>query len=774
MNHASPTLPLEFAIGGMTCTNCARRVEKALAAVPGVASAIVNPATERASVQLSADGDLPDAARLVAAVTSAGYDARLVESQADRKRVRAEHAEDSKRQTRSFILALVLTLPVFMLEMGAHMIPGVHHWIAMHIGETRNQWAQAVLTSLVLFGPGRGFFVHGVRSLWQRSPDMNALVALGAGSAWVYSMVVVLAPGLMPPGTAHVYFEAAAMIVTLILLGRLLEARARGKTGAAIAKLAALQPQSARIRRDGVVVDIGVEDIAVGDMLIVRPGERLAVDGVIDEGSSYVDESMMTGEPAPVAKGPGDRVTGGTVNGQGSLAVAVAQVGEDTALAGIIRMVEAAQGARLPIQAWVDRVTAWFVPAMIAAALLTFAVWLLVGPAPALSHALVNAVAVMIVACPCAMGLATPTSIMVGTGRAAAFGVLFRQGDALQRLRDVTIVAFDKTGTLTVGHPVMTDFVVIGASDRQETLTGLAALQSVSEHPIAQAVVDAARGEQLTWSAPTAVQAITGAGISGTVAGREWVAGSIRLMQERGVALGDEAARLADWASAGKTPVCVAADGALVAVLAVADPIKAGAADAIGALHAQGIQVAMITGDHRGTAQAVAQQLGIDLVHAEVLPDGKVAALAAMRAAAAQHPSSRANRTPVLAFVGDGINDAPALAAADIGIAIGSGTDVAIESATVVLMGEDIRGVSTAIAISRATLRNIHQNLFWAFAYNAALVPLAAGALYPAFGILLSPVYAAAAMALSSVFVVSNALRLKRFVPPARYTGAAA
>ncbi|MDQ2138533.1 heavy metal translocating P-type ATPase [Alcaligenaceae bacterium B3P038] len=770
MNHAAPPLPLEFAIGGMTCTNCARRVEKALAAVPGVSTAIVNPATERARVQLLADGEQPDAATLVAAVTHAGYDARLVESDADRRRVRAEHAEDSKRQTHSFVVALVLTLPVFMLEMGAHLIPGVHHWIAMHIGETRNQWVQAILTTLVLFGPGRGFFVHGVRSLWQRSPDMNALVALGAGSAWVYSMVVLVAPGIMPPGTAHVYFEAAAMIVTLILLGRLLEARARGKTGAAIAKLAALAPQSARVRRDGEVVDIGVDDIVVGDALIVRPGERLAADGVVDEGSSYVDESMMTGEPAPVAKGAGDRVTGGTVNGQGSLTVTVAQVGEDTALAGIIRMVEAAQGARLPIQAWVDRVTAWFVPAMIAASLLTFAIWLLVGPSPALSHALVNAVAVMIVACPCAMGLATPTSIMVGTGRAAAFGVLFRQGDALQRLRDVTLVAFDKTGTLTIGHPTMTDFVMVAKADRLETLADLAALQSASEHPIAQAVVDAARGEQLNWSAPSGVQAITGAGISGTVGGRQWVSGSMRLMQERGVTLGDEAARLADWASAGKTPVCVAVDGALVAVLAVADPIKAGAAEAIKALHAQGIQVAMITGDHRGTAQAVAQQLGIDIVHAEVLPDGKVAALAAMRAEAAQRPSSR-DRTPVLAFVGDGINDAPALAAADIGIAIGSGTDVAIESATVVMMGEDIRGVSTAIAISRATLRNIHQNLFWAFAYNAALVPLAAGALYPAFGILLSPVYAAAAMALSSVFVVSNALRLKRFVPPAQYIG---
>ncbi|MYZ44930.1 heavy metal translocating P-type ATPase [Schauerella aestuarii] len=769
------TLPtFEFAIGGMTCTNCARRVEKALASVSGVATATVNPATERARVQLNTGGEPPDAATLIAAVTHAGYDARLVESAADRKRVRAEHAEDSKRQTRSFMLALVLTLPVFALEMGAHMVPGVHHWIAMHIGETRNQWVQAILTTLVLFGPGRGFFVHGIRSLWQRSPDMNALVALGAGSAWVYSMVVMLAPSIMPPAAAHVYFEAAAMIVTLILLGRLLEARARGKTGAAIAKLAALQPQSARVRRDGAVVDVDIDDIVVGDVLIVRPGERFAVDGVVSEGRSYVDESMMTGEPAPVAKSAGDRVTGGTVNGQGSLAVAVAQVGEDTALAGIIRMVETAQGARLPIQARVDRVTAWFVPAMISAALVTFAVWLIVGPAPALSHALVNAVAVMIVACPCAMGLATPTSIMVGTGRAAAFGVLFRQGDALQRLRDVTLVAFDKTGTLTVGHPVMTDFVVVGPADRVATLRDLAALQSVSEHPVAQAVVDAARGEGLAWSTPSDVQAITGAGISGTVADRHWVAGSMRLMRERGIDLGEEAARLTDWARAGKTPVCVTVDGVLVAVLAVADPLKAGAAEAIEALHAQGIQVAMITGDHEGTAHAVAQQLGIDIVHAEVLPDGKVAALAALRTTAAQRPTPRRDGPPVLAFVGDGINDAPALAAADVGIAIGSGTDVAIESATVVLMGEDIRGVSTAIAISRATLRNIHQNLFWAFAYNAALVPLAAGALYPAFGILLSPVYAAAAMALSSVFVVSNALRLKRFVPPAQYvrTGA--
>jgi len=751
---SSPSGQLELAVEGMTCASCVKRVEKALSAVPGVREASVNLATERARV--SYEGAAPIEA-LLAAASKAGYDARAIRAQDDHAaRQAASRDAEARRLRRGFWIAAVLTLPVLVLEMGGHLLPAWHHAIDATLGQ-RNSWLlQFVLTTLVLAWPGRQFFAIGLAALARRAPEMNSLVALGAGAAWAYSTVATFAPAWLPGSTRNVYFEAAAVIVTLILLGRMLEARAKGRTGAAIQRLVGLQPRSARVLRDGQPVDVPIADVRPGDTVLVRPGEQIPVDGEIVEGGSYVDESMLTGEPVPVHKASGMAATGGTLNTSGSFTLRVTRTGADTMLARIIRMVENAQGARLPIQALVDRVTAWFVPAVMAAAMLTFAAWLAWGPEPALAHALVNAVAVLIIACPCAMGLATPTSIMVGTGRAAELGVLFRQGDALQALRDVRVVAFDKTGTLTQGKPALAALRVAAGEDEAEVLRLLAGLQARSEHPIAQAIVAAARERGLTLPAAEDFQAETGVGVSGRVQGHRVLAGAARLMAAHGVDVGGFGAQAAEWGRDGKTPIYVAIDGRAAAMAAVADPVKPEAADAVAALHAQGLRTVMITGDNRETAQAVARRLGVDEVHAEVLPEGKVQAVRALRDGAGK-----------VAFVGDGINDAPALAAADVGVAIGTGTDVAIEAASVVLMSGDVHGVPNAVALSRATLANIRQNLFWAFAYNAALIPLAAGALYPAFGLLLSPMLAAGAMALSSVFVVGNALRLKAFQPAA-------
>ena len=667
--------------------------------------------------------------------------------------------------------------------MGGHLIPGVHHFVHETIGMQRSWIAQSILTTLVLIGPGRVFFTKGLPALWHLAPEMNSLVALGAGSAWAYSMVATYLPLALPDGTRFVYFEAAAVIVTLILLGRTLEARAKGRTGAAIKHLIGLQPRQARVLINDQPTDIDIDTVKPGDLILVRPGEKIATDGVITEGQPYIDEAMISGEPIPVTKRIGDRVTGGTLNTTNSFTFKATHTGGDTVLARIIRMVEAAQGTKLPIQALVDRVTAWFVPAIILCSLVTFVLWYWLGPAPSLSHALINAVAVMIIACPCAMGLATPTSIMVGTGRAAELGVLFRQGDALQRLREVQVVAFDKTGTLTLGKPVLTDFVVLEPTyDRALLLSWAAAMQTHSEHPIAHAIVRAARADNLPIAAAHNFKAISGAGARATVNGHAVSSGAQAFMQTEGVDTSAAVHYSEQWGQQGKTPICLAVDGKLAALMAVADPVKPSAHGAIATLKQLGLRTVMITGDNQYTALAVAQQLGIDEVHAQVLPEGKVAVLQALQRSSALGGSTETSHSPtadtleaksnntgptyakvVLAFVGDGINDAPALATADVGIAIGTGTDVAIESASVVLMSDDLAGVATAIGLSRATLTNIRQNLFWAFAYNAALVPVAAGALYPSFGILLSPMFAAGAMAFSSVFVVANALRLKRY-----------
>ena len=682
------------------------------------------------------------------------YEARAVATDTAEDQVRKGRETEIRNLARALGIAAVLTLPVFILEMGSHLVPSFHHWVMMTLGAW-NWRLQFVLTTIVLFGPGLRFFSKGVPALIKGAPDMNALVALGSGAAWTYSLVATFLPGLLPEGTANVYYEAAAVIVTLILTGRFLEARAKGRTGEAIKKLVGLQAKTARIIRDGVTEEVPLAKVRTGDLVVVRPGEKIAIDGEIVEGSSFVDEAMITGEPMPVAKGVGAEVVGGTINKTGSFTFRATKVGSETLLAQIIRMVEAAQGAKLPIQALVDKVTAWFVPAVIAAAVLTFGIWLVFGPDPALSFALVNGVAVLIIACPCAMGLATPTSIMVGTGRAAELGVLFRKGDALQTLRDATVIAFDKTGTLTEGRPELTDFVTSDSFAEDEVLGLVASVEARSEHPAAEAIAQAAGQRGLTLDTVTDFEAVPGFGVGGMVDGQRVEVGADRLMTKLGLnvsAFGATAMRLADE---GKTPLYVAVDGTLAAIIAVADPIKKSTPAAIQALHALGLKVAMVTGDNRRTAKAIGRRIGIDEIVAEVLPDGKVEAVKKLGIDGAR-----------VAFVGDGINDAPALAAADVGIAIGTGTDIAIESADVVLMSGDLTGVANAIALSKATIRNIGQNLFWAFAYNVALIPVAAGLLYPMNGTLLSPMLAAGAMALSSVFVLTNALRLKRFRAP--------
>lgn len=745
----------ELAIEGMTCASCVGRVEKALAQVPGVLEANVNLATERARVRHLAG--VVATTDLEAAVEQAGYKPRRLSAEtASASDQDAERREAEALELRRAVrIAAVLTLPVFILEMGSHLIPVMHHWVTGVLGQQTSWYIQFALATLVLFGPGLRFFRKGVPALLRAAPDMNSLVSVGTAAAYGYSVVATFVPDVLPAGTANVYFEAAVVIVTLILLGRTLEARAKGRTSQAIRRLVVLQARTARVERGGETVEIALDEVTTGDVVLVRPGEKIPVDGEVVEGASYVDESMISGEAAPVSKGVGADVVGGTINKTGAFSFRVTRVGANTVLAQIIRLVEEAQGSKLPIQALVDTVTTWFVPAVMAVATLTFLVWLNFGPDPALTFALVNAVAVLIIACPCAMGLATPTSIMVGTGRAAEFGILFRKGETLQALRDVSVIALDKTGTLTKGRPELTDLVPAEGFGYNEVLALVAAVETRSEHPIAEAIVAAARQMGLMLAPVESFAATPGFGASARVAGRTVTIGADRFMTQLGLDVASLLPTARRLGAQGKSPLYAAIDGRLAAVIAVADPIKETTPEAIKALHALGLKVAMITGDNAATAAAIARQLGIDAAAAEVLPDGKVAALKKFRIKGAR-----------VAFVGDGINDAPALAEADVGIAIGTGTDVAIEAADVVLMSGDLRGVPNAIALSQATIRNIKQNLFWAFAYNAVLIPVAAGVLYPVNGTLLSPIFAAAAMALSSVFVLGNTLWLKRFQAP--------
>ena len=741
-----------FSIENMSCASCVGRVERALGAVPGVVTASVNLAQESATVQALG----VSAAQISQVAGAAGYPARMILDEGDTDDTRDRKASEAAHLKTMTLLAAALTLPVFVLEMGSHLIPALHMWIMDTMGMGLNWGIQFVLTTLVLAIPGRQFYLKGFPALFKGAPDMNSLVALGTSAAWGFSTVALFVPMLLPEGTRAVYFEAAAVIVTLILLGRFLEARAKGRTGQAIERLVGLKAKTAHVERSGEIVVLSVDEIVVGDLVQVRPGEKIALDGVVVRGMSYVDESMITGEPVPAEKSEGTELVGGTVNGTGALTFRATKVGADTMLAQIIRMVEEAQGAKMPIQDLVNRITLWFVPAVMGVAALTFVAWLVLGPSPALGLAVVAAVAVLIIACPCAMGLATPTSIMVGTGRAAELGVLFRRGDALQSLGDIETVAFDKTGTLTRGRPELTDLQLMEGFQESDVLRVVASVEATSEHPIAAAIVRRAEQEGLALGVVDAFQSITGYGVSAVVDGHEILVGADRLMVREGISLDAVQELGRALGQAGKTPLYAAIDGRLAAIIAVSDPIKPSTAQAIEALHALGLKVAMITGDNQATAEAIASQLGIDTVVAEVLPEGKVAALQQLQAVGRK-----------IAFVGDGINDAPALTHADIGVAIGTGTDVAIEAADVVLMSGDLNGVVNALHVSKCTIRNIRQNLFWAFGYNALLIPVAAGVFYPLSSLMLSPALAAGAMALSSVFVLSNALRLRWIAPAA-------
>jgi heavy metal translocating P-type ATPase len=753
---------IELGVTEMTCAACVQRVEKALKKVPGVLDASVNLATKRASVTyLPATTGL---AQLKRAVRESGYGILEVEAGRDRSDVEREAKEkELKALKRAVLFSAAFAVPLTLIA----MVPMIWMPAMMFLMDIAPMsvwnWVMLALATPIQFGPGLRFYKNGWKALRSFSPDMNSLVMIGTSAAYFYSLAVTLFPSIFPVQARHVYFEASAVVITLILLGKYFEAVAKGRTSEAMKKLLGLQAKTARVLRGKEELELPVDEVLPNDVIAVRPGEKIPVDGLVLSGNSFVDESMITGEPIPVSKSEGAKVVGGTLNGNGVLTFKATAVGADTVLSQIIKLVESAQGSKPAIQGLADKVVAVFTPIVLVIAAFTALIWIFFGGDNAATFALVNTVAVLIIACPCAMGLATPTSIMVGTGKAAEMGVLFRKGEALQTLQEAKVVALDKTGTLTKGKPELTDFKVQTGFSETELLALVASVEKQSEHPVAQAIVKSAESRGVALAEINAFENVPGFGVSAKVNSKFVQVGADRYMTRLGLNVAefaDEAARLGDE---GKTPLYAAIDGKLAAIIAVADPIKEGTPEAINALHRQGFKVAMITGDNQRTANAIAKQLGIDEVLAEVLPDGKSDAVKQLQAKGYK-----------VAFVGDGINDAPALAQADVGLAIGTGTDIAIETADVILMSGDLRGVPNAIALSRATLRNIKLNLFWAFAYNVLLIPVAAGVLYPVNGWLLSPVLAGAAMGLSSVFVLSNALRLRSFKAPLKDTNAAA
>jgi len=735
----------EIGVNGMMCGACVAHVEKALQKVPGVLKASANLATHRATVE-TLSGTV-DYATLAAAIRAEDYEPTPIEAQ----NPLADREAEAAVLRRNVLLAAAGAAPVVALEMGAHLSPAFAMWSHHTLGHQAVMMLAAALTTFVLAVPGRRFFTLGFGSLRRGAPDMNALVALGAGAAYLYSLLATFAPDVLPEGARHSYFESAAVIVAFILFGRWLESRARGRAAEAIAGLARLQPKVAHIRRDGATVDLPVEEAQVGDLIEIRPGEPIPVDGVVVEGASHVDESLISGESLAVAKKPGDSLVGGAVNQAGFVVMRAEKVGEGTALAGIVRLVESAQGAKLPIQALADRVTAVFVPVVLALAALTFTLWMILGPQPSLALALVNAVNVLIIACPCAMGLATPAALMTGSGRGAELGILFRRGDALQRLAEIKTLAFDKTGTLTLGQPALAQIAPASGFADNDIVALAAAVEARSEHPLARALLAAAlaRGLQVPEVEDFAYE--PGLGVSGRVGARKIAVGSVELMQ----ALGADVSALAETertqAGQGASVFYLAVDGVAAGLFAFADPPRPQSAAAVAALKALGVAPVMLTGDREATARAIGARIGVSDIGAGLKPEGKVAALQAY-----------AKNGPV-AFVGDGVNDAPALAAADVGLAMGTGTEIARNSAEVVLVGSNPEKAAAAVALSRAVLRNIKQNLAWAFGYNILLVPVAMGALYPVNGVLLNPAFGAAAMALSSLFVLGNALRLRTF-----------
>ena len=755
------TEEIDFGVSGMTCASCVGRVERAIGALPGVVEAGVNLTTERARATY-----LPEAvstADIRGAVEGAGYKTDDIGGgQEDREK--AQRDADIAELRRDVTFAAAFTVPLFAIAM-VRMVPGIEEVMLTVLSHQGWMWVELTLATPVQFWAGRRFYRTGFAELRHFSPGMNSLVMIGSSAAYFYSLLALLAPWVFPEGTANSYFEAAGVIITLILIGRLLEALAKGRTSAAIKQLMKLRAKTATVLRGAKEIEIPIEDVVLGDIIQVRPGEQIPVDGTVTEGSSFVDASMITGEPIPVEIMAGVEVVGATINKTGAFRMAATRVGKDTVLSQIIKMVEDAQGSKPEIQKLADKIASVFVPIVLVLAALTFATWLIFGPSPALSFAFVTAVSVLLIACPCAMGLATPTAIMVGTGKGAELGVLFRRGSALETLAKIDTVIMDKTGTLTLGRPQMTDFVVLdrAAVGADDLLSLVAAAEAKSEHPIAEAIVQAAEAKGLTLPEVEEFQAEPGYGIEAVVNGRKVQVGADRYMRRLGLSLAQAEGMADQFAADAKTPLYAAIDGKLAAVVAVADPLKEGSPAAVSALHALGLEVGMLTGDNRRTADAVAAQTGIERVLAEVLPDQKAAEIKRLQGEGKK-----------VAFVGDGINDAPALAQADIGIAIGTGTDIAMEAGDVILMSGDLGGIVNATGLAKRTLKTIKYNFFWAYAYNVALIPLAAGAFYPLLGVLLNPMLAAGAMSVSSLFVVTNSLRLRRFRPPLKTAAPAA
>ncbi len=737
----------DFNVTGASCASCVRKIEAALRRVPGVEYAEMNFAQRIVSI----DGHVP-AKRLIQAIRDAGYDASAIDTGdadglAEKERADQAHYRQMLRNT---WCALGVGVPLMLYglfggDMGVHTDTQRLGWLLV-----------GAVTLAVMAFPGRHFYVGAWKSIRNRAANMDTLIAIGTGTAWLYSMVVVLAPDAIPAAARHVYFEATTMILGLVTLGLALESRARGRSSRAIRRLVGLQPRTARVIRDGVESDIPIARVRAGDRLRVRPGERIPVDGVVDEGGGAVDESMLTGEPMPVHKSAGNTVSAGTVNQTGTLVFRATRVGRDTALARIIELVGRAQNAKPPIGRLADRVSAWFVPAVMIIAVVSALAWLNFGPAPVVALAMVSATTVLIIACPCALGLATPMSVMVGVGKAAEHGILIRNGEALQGAAKITTMVLDKTGTITVGKPVVTDVIPATGHDADEIIAWAAGLERGSEHPLASAIADCASDRGIAPAPVSDFNAIAGHGLEGrTDEGVVLLFGNHKLMRDRNVGIDDAMIERAEsLAGEARTPMYLAVDGSLAGIIAVADPLREDSVAAINRLARQGIRVVMLTGDNERTAAAVAAAAGIGDFIAGILPEGK-----------ADHVADLQRQGEVVGMSGDGINDAPALARADVGFAIGSGTDVAIESADITLMRGSLHGLADAVAISRATMRNIRQNLVGAFIYNTAGIPIAAGVLYPFTGLLLSPVIAGAAMALSSVTVVSNAGRLRFYDP---------
>ena len=741
----TPAQSVQLNISGATCASCVRTIENALRNTPGVDKADMNFADRTVQVSGTASTET-----LISAVSDAGYGAELVDNSADQQE-QQEAREQAHYHTllRHMALGLGLGGPLMAWGLlgGDMMVRAgqTSQWIWLGIG---------LLTLAVLATAGRHFFVGAWKAFRNHNANMDTLIALGTGAAWLYSMVVVLVPAALPEAARHVYFEASAMIIGLINLGQALEVRARGKTSAAVKRLLDLGAKTARVVRDGEERDIPVEQVRTGDILRVRPGEKIAVDGTVKEGESRIDESMLTGEPMPVSKSAGDKVSAGTLNEGGSLLYTATAVGKDTALSHIVALVKKAQGSKPPIGRLADQVSAIFVPTIMLIAIAAALVWFNLGPEPRLTHMLISATTVLIIACPCALGLATPMSVMVGVGKAAEYGILIRQGEALQTSSQLDTIVLDKTGTITEGKPAVTAMLCADGEQENTILALAASLETGSEHPLAHAIVQAAQERQLTLADVTGFNAYNGKGVRAQHHGQTLRLGNRRWLESEGVEIHLNSDSLT---AQGATPLFLARDHALLGIIGVADRIKEDSKAAIARLKAQGLKVIMITGDIAASANAIAEQAGVDEVMAEVLPEDKAQKVQALQ---------REGRT--VAMVGDGINDAPALAQADVGFAIGTGTDVAIESAAITLMGGSLHGVADAMAISSATVRNIKQNLFGAFVYNSLGVPVAAGILYPLTGNLLSPVIAGAAMSLSSVTVVTNANRLRFFKPGRR------